>query len=235
MKYYSQDKQDYIIDTLLGKKEKGIFIDIGAHNGVKFSNSCFFERERNWTGVCVEPMPDVYSELQNNRNCFLVNAAISDVSGEIEFRRIVGRGDMLSGIAKYQSEEHQERMNSKIEEVGSSIEVIKVNSCTLSSIVEKFNIQNVDYLSIDVEGAELEIIKSIDFNSLNISYMTIENNYKSSEMRSILKDSMYCFLFRYGSDDFYAHRSIYRMSWFFNPKLLPIWLKFHLRRLFGKK
>ena len=69
MNYYSQSQQDKIVDILFSKKMNGFFVDIGAHNGVNFSNSLFFETYRDWKGVCIEPIPEVFEQLQKNRNC----------------------------------------------------------------------------------------------------------------------------------------------------------------------
>lgn len=231
MNFYSQDEQDLIIDTLSKKKENGIFVDIGAHNGIKFSNSYFFENQRNWTGVCVEPMPEVFAELEKNRKCHLVNGVISDTDDTLEFRRIIGRGDMLSGIAKYQSEEHKTRMEQKIVEVGSKMEVIEVKSYQLAGVLNNLGIKNIDYLSLDVEGAEFEILSSIDFKSFDIKFMTIENNYNDSNIRDILKSNNFKFLFKFGSDDFYVHNQHHHISMFFNPKIFSIWLKFQIRKI----
>ena len=63
--YYSQCKQDqYINESFFKGKDSGVFVDIGAHNGISLSNSYFFEKELGWNGVCIEPMPEVYSELK---------------------------------------------------------------------------------------------------------------------------------------------------------------------------
>ena len=75
MKHYGQYKQDKYLDTLFKKKSNGTFVDIGAHDGVTFSNSYFFEKERNWKGICVEPIPEIFSKLDETRNCIKINGA----------------------------------------------------------------------------------------------------------------------------------------------------------------
>ncbi len=62
--YYSQDGQDEFLDRSVFKGRKsGFFVEIGAHDGVRFSNSAFLERERGWRGICVEPHPKIFPEL----------------------------------------------------------------------------------------------------------------------------------------------------------------------------
>ena len=74
----SQLGQDILVDEYFGGKRGGVFVDIGAYDGVTFSNTLMLERERGWTGVCIEPLPDVFAELRQNRGCVCVQACIGD-------------------------------------------------------------------------------------------------------------------------------------------------------------
>ena len=94
MKYHSQYKQDFWVDQLLEQKEHGVFLDIGANDGVTISNSYFFEKERKWEGICVEPIADVYEKLDRSRNCHKINACVSDKNGKEVFFRIEGHSEM---------------------------------------------------------------------------------------------------------------------------------------------
>ena len=68
--YYSQYGQDrWIAETVLPGKQAGVFVDVGAHDGVRFSNTLFLERQLNWTGLAIEPLVDVYERLVSNRTC----------------------------------------------------------------------------------------------------------------------------------------------------------------------
>lgn len=77
MESFSQYYQDKAIDFALNRKQNGIFLDIGAHDGVSLSKY-FFERNRNWTGLCIEPIPEVFRLLQSNRRCSVRNCCILD-------------------------------------------------------------------------------------------------------------------------------------------------------------
>ena len=81
---YSQYGQDQVVFELLGKPKTGVFIDIGANDGLTFSNSFLFE-EKGWQGICIEPHPTIFSELQNTRKCHCVNACIADKDGWVDF------------------------------------------------------------------------------------------------------------------------------------------------------
>ena len=75
MEFHSQDKQDLFLKNNVFKDYKnGFFVDVGAHDGKKINNTLFFENYYNWTGINIEPMPNVFTELTNNRpNCINYN------------------------------------------------------------------------------------------------------------------------------------------------------------------
>lgn len=186
---YSQYKQDIIIDFLLSKKNNGVFLDIGAHDGVSLSNSLFFEKHRNWTGVCIEPNPSVFEKLKKNRNCRMKNCCISDKQGNVVFRKVSGSAEMGSGILDFFDNKHIERINKAISQYGGSYEDISIKCENLSTILDEFNIRKIDYCSIDTEGAELQIVKSIDFEKYDISAFSIEKGNK--EVTRYLKSKGY--------------------------------------------
>src|SRR5205809_1665087 len=97
-RYFSQYRQDEFIDkVVLNKKRNGFFVDIGAHDGINFSNSNFFEVNRAFKGLCIEPNPKVFSQLKKNRKCDVLNVCIAATVGTVKFLAIEGYSEMLSG------------------------------------------------------------------------------------------------------------------------------------------
>ena len=89
--YYSQYGQDKIInERIFNSKRNGFFVDIGANDGITGSNTYFFEKELNWTGVCIEPQPDIFHKLTDNRETECHNCAISPKSGSAKFLKEEG-------------------------------------------------------------------------------------------------------------------------------------------------
>ena len=89
--YYSQNGQDVFLDeSVFRGQEKGVFIDIGANDGVSLSNSYFFENDRGWTGVCVEPQPDKFESLQKARTSLCIQGCVTDTAGTAEFLAVSG-------------------------------------------------------------------------------------------------------------------------------------------------
>jgi FkbM family methyltransferase len=187
MTYYSQYKQDETLNVGIFKNAKnGIFVDIGAHDGECFSNTLFFEKELNWSGLCIEPNPNTFKLLESNRSCVCLNLAVYNTTGTIQFQQNIGRTEMLSGIVEQYNSEHIERIKRENLQYGGESSVIEVNCEPLSSILESNNISTIDYLSIDTEGSELSILKTLDFNLVKVNVIDIEVNYQS-EADSIIE------------------------------------------------
>jgi FkbM family methyltransferase len=171
LQYYSQVGQDkFLNEELFHSKKNGVFIDIGANDGVKFSNSYFFEKELGWTGICIEPHPEAFKRLQSSRTCVLENCAISDVEGMHDFTCIEGFGEMLSGFNREEIAEYT------ISKEKGKYTIIQVQTFRLDTILNKHNIKSADFCSIDVETKELDVVKSIDWNEYDIKYLCVEAN-----------------------------------------------------------
>jgi FkbM family methyltransferase len=182
--YYSQFEQDEFLEKNVFKGYKyGIFVDIGAHDGISFNNTLYFEKNNNWKGYNIEPIKEVFSNLINNRpNCTNINCAISDVDGIEEFVLNKGYSEMISGLKKSFDHRHNNRLTNEIKQHGGSTEVIKIKTNRFDTICNMYNIKYINYLSIDVEGAEFVVIKSIDFDRVFIDVIGFENNYEDNSV-----------------------------------------------------
>ncbi len=186
MNYPSQLGQDrFLNENYFKSKNNGIFVDVGAHNGITISNSLFFENI-GWTGICVEPNPAVFNELKNNRKCICENYAISDEQGEEDFLLVTGYAEMLSGLKKEYCDMHLGRVRGEINHYGGKEEIIKVKTIRLDTLFNKHNIKYVDFLSVDTEGNELKVLKSIDYNDTKVFSISVENNYKDPSIKEFL-------------------------------------------------
>lgn len=177
--FYSQDNQDKFLETTVFKGYKnGFYVDVGAHNGKKFNNTLYFEKNNNWTGINIEPIKNVFDKLVINRpNNINLNCAVCNNDGETDFCLNVGYTEMLSGIKDSFDIRHFNRLQNENQQMGSTTEIIKVKTKKLETILDENNITHINYLSIDVEGAEFEVIKSINFDKVFIDIIGFENNY----------------------------------------------------------
>ena len=186
----SQCGQDVNVLNFYKQKENGFFVEIGAMDGIRLSNTYLLEMDYNWKGICVEPVPFNYEKLIKNRlNSFCSNKAVYSVSREyIEFD-ISNELDYHSGISSHLGR-HKQR-------VDKDKTTIKVETITLNDLLKESNAPSyIDYLSIDTEGSEYEILKVVDFNYFKFGIIDIEVNGeepKRSLIRELLTSSGYEF------------------------------------------
>jgi FkbM family methyltransferase len=177
--FNSQDGQDSYLEINVFKGFKnGFFIDVGAHDGKTINNTLYFEKINNWNGINIEPIKKVYEDLVLNRpSCININCAIYNKDGNTNFYCNTGYTEMISGIVDNFDQRHLQRLERENKQMGSITEIINVETKKLETICDENNIYHINYLSIDVEGAEFEVIKSINFDKVFIDVIGFENNF----------------------------------------------------------
>ena len=205
MKYYSQYEQDkWLFENYFKDKPNGFFLEIGADDGVRNSNTKFYE-ELGWNGMCVEPSHARFKELSENRTCICENVAISDTIGEVEFMDISGWGRGLSGIVDKYDARHKNRIQSELKHPqNTGNQTITVKTDLLSNLLDKHGITEIDFCTIDTEGGEFDIIKTIDFDKYSIGIILVENNYKESNVNDFLTNKGYKRVTTLKIDDVYV-------------------------------
>lgn len=200
-KFYSQNGQDrYLYNNFFKNKNKGFFIEIGADDGIDKSNTYFFEK-LGWNGICVEASPSRFIKLKQNRNCLLVNKAISQNNGILEFLDIQGYGKGFSGLVNDFHPKHLKRIDGlKNHKNFIKKEVIEVECITLQEILDQHKISEVDYCSIDVEGGELGVLKSIDWGRVNINIISLEDNFSDKKPIDFILNKGYKVINKIGAD-----------------------------------
>jgi FkbM family methyltransferase len=190
--YHSQCGQDrWVAEVLLPNLRAGVFVDIGAHDGVSFSNTLYFEQQLGWTGLAVEPIPALFKELRTNRRCNTINCCVGEKSGRAQFQVISGYSEMLSGLVDQYDPRHRERIEREIAANGGTRRILEVDCLRLSQLLDAQRIQHIDYLSIDAEGAELPILNSLEWGRHSISVIGVENNYGDYRIPQLLKAKGY--------------------------------------------
>jgi FkbM family methyltransferase len=162
--FYSQWGQDEFVVSVLKHKRNGYFVDIGAYDGITISNTYYLEKELGWKGLCVEANPHTYTSLISCRNSQCVNLAIAPYEKEVEI--------LLNG---WSSAINDNFTSSEI--LKQNFSTVKINAITINELFERYKTPSIfDYLSIDIEGGELEIISQLDFKSWRPSLITYEHN-----------------------------------------------------------
>jgi FkbM family methyltransferase len=201
----SQYGQDQVVYELLGRPEKGTFVDIGANDGMSFSNSLFFE-EKNWTGLCIEPHPTAFKALEETRSCHCLNACVLDSDTKVNFLVVEGPAHMLSGIASFMDAHHLNRIKLGIQESGGHEETIQIDAISPRTFLARYSITHIDYLSIDTEGCELEILKHFDLKEIEVKVIGVENGSRSPELFNYLNRAGYKLRSCVGCDEIYTKR-----------------------------
>lgn len=182
--YKSQCKQDrYVNENFFHNQKDLFFVDIGAYDGINLSNSHFFEKVLDWKGICIEPLPEAFAKLQKERSCICINACVSDSNAENQTFYNMKGVPMLSGLQSSYVDVHEQRAKNE----GAVKEVLQVKNVQLKNVLKQHGVKRVDFLSVDVEGGELGVLKSIDFNQVYFHVLTIENNYKTSHVKNYLE------------------------------------------------
>lgn len=190
--YKSQFGQDrYLNEKIFKNKKNGVFVDIGAHDGITLSNTFFFEKNLGWSGLCIEPIPSVFGLLCNNRNCVKINGCAWNENTKKKFRIIEGYSEMLSGIIDAYPEEHLNRISGEIEQFDQTYRDVEVDCFNTYDLLLSHGLRKIDLFSIDIEGGEFDVLKTIDFNIINIEVILVENNYEDENIRNFLKKNGY--------------------------------------------
>jgi FkbM family methyltransferase len=192
MQYYSQYRQDEFVDKYFNYQEGGYFLELGAGDGITISNTYFFEKFRNWKGICIEASKD-FEKLKINRNCITVNCAVGEEE-TAKFLELDGCINGLSGLIKYYNSQHKQRIENDINFHKSDYKFKIISVIPLQEILDKHNVNYIDYFSLDVEGAELSVLHTIDFSRTKIKLLMVENNYKEPQVKEFLKTKNYTFI-----------------------------------------
>ena len=206
-KYTSQAGQDKMIKkNFFDGKKNGFFIEIGAYDGISGSNCYHFERFLNWDGIAIEPSNIQFEKLKKNRKCKVLNNAISDEVKEVEFIEVTEGLTQMSGINDSSFERNFKIISNN---QASKTDSIKLKTITFDEIVPKN--KDIDYLSIDIEGGEMNLLKSIDFKTNSIKVISVENNIpKEQNFKNFFEEVNFTYLDRIGQDEIFYNRQYFK-------------------------
>ncbi|MBW1860968.1 MAG: FkbM family methyltransferase [Deltaproteobacteria bacterium] len=204
MKLYSQYGQDiYCYNHFFKGQLKGTFLEIGADDGVDKSNTLFYEN-LGWNGVCVEPSPMRFKLLKKYRKCICENYAIYEKKKTARFMDIMGWGKGLSGIIELYDSRHLKRIDQELKHpMNKGCRIIDIECVSVNKLLGKHKMFKIDFCTIDTEGGELEILKSIDMNRFEFKIFCIENNYSSKEIRHFMISAGFEMVTKLNIDEIY--------------------------------
>jgi len=206
---HSQIAQDLWVAYFMKEMSGGVFLEIGAGDGKYMSNTLMLERDFGWSGLLVEPNPELVVQLQSIRLAPCIQAPIWPRDGEdLEFQ--VASDAYLSRVGQDFAEDLHDRIGSRQID-----KKISVKGRSFESICDQAELTSIDYVSLDVEGAELSILESIDLGKWQVPLWTIEHNWTDTSPRIyelMLNAGYNCWLPEFVRQDYF----FYHPDWLAN-------------------
>ena len=191
----SQDQEDqFLFMTYFGGLCGGTYVELGGLDGVRFSNSHLFHHGLGWKGVLIEPNPNSFADLKSNRpKDDTFNFAVCSKPSEVTF--VDSGAGPVTGVLEFMTPSFIDQWH---KEGGKQT---KIRCEPLSTILEQSSLDTaaraIDFLSLDVEGAEFEVLKTVDFDSVDFGVIFYEadehNPLKNQAMITFLEERGYMF------------------------------------------
>jgi FkbM family methyltransferase len=184
----SQLGQDLWVLEKSGYKRGGFFVEFGATDGVLLSNTWLLEKEFGWRGICAEPNPKFFEQLKTNRSCITSDAVIgADTGNSVEFIF----ADVYGGFVEHAASDMHADKRAAYAKAGAKA---MLKTISLDDFLSRYRApHDIDYLSIDTEGSEFEILKAFPFEKWDVRLITVEHNFsdKRGAIRALLEGKGY--------------------------------------------
>jgi len=185
----SQLGQDLWVLERLGFKRNGFFVEFGATDGIRLSNSYLLEQDFDWRGICAEPNPRMFAQLARNRRCIVSEACVAARTGDVvEFVLAEEYGGMVKDL---DIDHHAKKRLAYLEDSSNRITLITES---LDDLLTRLDApRDIDYISVDTEGSELEILQAFPFDRWNVRCWTVEHNFtpRREEIRILMEANGY--------------------------------------------
>jgi len=194
LKSYSQEGEDMILRRLFEKQKTGFYIDVGAHHPKRFSNTFFFYK-KGWSGINIDAMPNSMRLFDKIRPRDInLEIPISDKKQKLKYYMF--NEPALNGFSKELTEKRDGKDDYKI------ISEKEMETSTLEEILEKHlpYDQEIDFMSIDVEGLDLQVLKSNNWRLFRPKFVLME--ILGSSIKEISDSKEYKYLAEFGYETF---------------------------------
>lgn len=212
--FFSQDGQDLFVASLLvpllddGRIATRVVVDVGANDPRHYSNSYFFERFLGCKTIAVDPLQEFQERWESSRrDAKFHNVALGEKEGSLNLNVPSGYDNMFSSL-------DGAVRKGVVASIPHDARLVKV--VTLTSLLKDAEVTDVLFMSIDVEGFEMDVLRGTDFSVLTFRAVLIENNsdgyFGSEAVRRYMIDKGYVYFARIGwLDDLFLHKSTFEL------------------------
>lgn len=195
---YAQNREDLLLMGFFDEDEIGFYVDVGAEAPDDLSVTRIFY-DKGWSGINIEPIKKQYDLFVEARPRDInLNIGIAAKSGQMKFREYEGTGySTLSNSMKVEHLNSDEKFTKQFVDYTISVK-------TLKGILRENKVSSIQFLKIDVEGFESEVLGSNDWEKYRPEVICIEANHIKNDWRGVLKDNSYSFVFFDGLNEYYA-------------------------------
>ena len=211
---YSQQGEDIcILKNFINKRAQGgIFVEVGALDGVTYSNTKFLEDELGFGGILIEPSRQYENLVKNRPSCVCIDKAVAEHPGMIRFVGQWATAGMVDTMSSSFRRYHFEPTDVEYE----------VEATTLKTILRDNRIEYIDFMSVDVEGGELSVLRSMDWD-IPVYVIVVEldghNPTKDMTCRKILVQHNFEFFMKLGNNEIYHDPSYHRKNKLFDKSI----------------
>lgn len=157
-------------------KPNGYFVEFGAHDGTKHSNTKLLESNFGWTGLLAEPNPDMALVLQGSRTADIDSRCVWEVTGDSVELLLTGDPELSTVMDRASRDLHTDARQA------TAVRKVAVDTITLNDLLDEYGAPDViDFMSVDTEGTELRILRAFDFTKRSPRLVAVEHNGRAEE------------------------------------------------------
>lgn len=207
-RWHSKTPLDQLVMALLNMKHRGYFVDLASNHPVYISNTRALERDYDWNGICIEANPRYWALLRAVRRCHVVGAAVGSVEQTVTFVNEAkgGFGHAVGLTSSDGTTGTSKQTTRSAPPPPPPLSTFRARTIPFGKVLASLNApKTIDYLSLDVEGAEKYVMESFPFDKHVIAVLTIETVDSNLAVR--LEQHGYGLLCEFLGEEVWTHAS----------------------------
>lgn len=201
-RYFSAFGQDMLLDQhVFTEKRNGVFLDIGCDDGASGSNTMFFEVFRGWTGLLIDARETAVDAARECRRMPVVQAVLGVPGQAVEFVEATGALAQMSGVRHVLGDRKLEVLNNNKDV---TLTTSPATCVSINDLLDAHGIGAIDFVSLDIEGGEMDVLRDFDFEKHPVRAWAIENSTHSDDLPKFMTEKGYALVDYLGEDEIYV-------------------------------